>query len=150
MYAPQSSSPQLTPFFVATLPLPPSINHQYLPVPLADVKRRQPHRPLILAPEARDWKLAATLLLAKATVKQEILDSVRRSRKPALGVLLCFYFKDLWKRDVDGGIKITLDTVFTYLGLNDNLVTDLHVTKRRADGQPSVIIEVRCLPAEGW
>ena len=62
-----------------------------------------------------------------------------------LGVYLTFYFETPHRRDLDGGLKITLDAVCTALGLDDRTVVDLHLTKRIDPLRPHVDIEIESI-----
>lgn len=143
----------LSPFFGAELPIPPSINHQYIPVPLYNA-RKQGRKSLILSEPARDWKQEVDLLLPQSTkIDQVILDRLRGNKPKHIYVPLAveieLHFKYLWTRDVDGGIKITLDSVFGYLGLDDRLVCELVVNKYKAKDEPHMRIAVRLLTKGG-
>ncbi len=47
-----------------------------------------------------------------------------------LSFFLEFYFTSPHKRDLDGGLKITLDAVCEALQLNDNRVVDIQLVKK--------------------
>jgi Holliday junction resolvase RusA-like endonuclease len=131
------------PFFIATLPLPPSINASYKVV--------SGHRRLSLSHEAAQFKQEAAWVLKHAEVEQDIWQSLQgdksKKRKTPLEVKYHFFFKTMWRRDVDGAIKIVQDVVFEHLGLNDNLVVHLDVWKSVSD-EPRVEISVSILVAE--
>lgn len=131
----------LQPFFTAELPIPPGVNRSYRVVVVRG------HGRLAHTHAAQQYLEDAPLLLSQAAKHDTLLvDALRKSHfKIPLAVDLRFFFPTMWKRDVDGGVKIVLDCVFKFLGLNDNLVTGLHVTKDVDAQRPRVEIEVRCL-----
>lgn len=104
--------------FSVTLPLPPSINHQY-----ATVQGRR-----VLSSAARRFK---------SRVGQEILCLAGNRRtgawkdplKGALALDLRFYFISGLRRDIDGGLKITQDAVCEALGINDNCIVEVTLRK---------------------
>lgn len=62
-----------------------------------------------------------------------------------LGVYMTFYFATPMRRDVDGGVKITLDTIATALGFDDRNVVDMHLTKQIDPLHPRVEIEIETI-----
>jgi len=114
---------------ILTLPVPPSINHQY-----ATVNGRR-----LLSAAGRGYK---------STVGQQVLIALARSpyREPLLRTLrandlalsIRFYFASPLRRDVDGGLKIAQDALCEALGLNDNRVTEIHLYKTRDTHQPRI------------
>ena len=62
-----------------------------------------------------------------------------------LGVYLTFYFETPMKRDLDGGLKITLDVLASSLGFDDRSVVDLHLTKRIDPLRPRVEIDIETI-----
>jgi crossover junction endodeoxyribonuclease RusA len=103
-----------------TLPLPPSINHQY-----ATVQGRR-----VLSSAGRRFK---------SHVGQEVLCLLARQRItfPLKGALdiprfaldLRFYFMSVMRRDIDGGLKITQDALCEALGINDNRIVEVSLRK---------------------
>jgi crossover junction endodeoxyribonuclease RusA len=103
------------------LSLPPGINSQY-----ATVNGRR-----VLSEEARKWKREVTKHVERLEDTERLTDEMRRTlTKGHLSVFLDFYFPTPHKRDLDGGLKITLDAVCEALGLNDNRVVDIHLVKK--------------------
>ena len=128
---------RLTPTSLAiTLPVPPTINHQY-----ATVNARR-----LLTAKGRQYK---------EQVAQEVLIALGRSpyREPLLRVLrssdlalsIRFHFTSPLRRDVDGGLKIAQDALCEALDINDNRITEIHLYKQRDPTHPR--IEVTLLPA---
>lgn len=112
---------QLTPtsLFV-TLPLPPSINHQY-----ATVRGRR-----ILSSTGRRYKAEINRVmgsfLASSALRHHFL---QRLPSHFLGLQLHFYFPTLLRRDLDGGLKIAQDALCQALGTNDNRILEIHLKK---------------------
>lgn len=103
------------------VPLPPSINAQYATV---DGRR-------ILTEVARKWKHEVDKQIERLEDTNQITDQMRRELgRSYLSVFLDFYFTTPHKRDLDGGLKITLDAVCSALNLNDNRVVDIHLIKK--------------------
>jgi crossover junction endodeoxyribonuclease RusA len=103
------------------LSLPPGINSQY-----ATVNGRR-----VLSEEARKWKREVAKRVERLEDSDQLTDEMRRTlAKQHLSVFLDFYFPSPHKRDLDGGLKITLDAVCEALGLNDNRVVDIHLIKK--------------------
>ncbi len=128
----------MTELFRGTVPLPPSINGSYKIVRCGYGAMR-----LAGTPALSQFKQDARLMLAQS--RRPPADELARIRrqKLALSVELTFYIKSLWQRDVDGGIKAALDAAFGYLGLNDNLVTELYCSKLKSNGAPCCEIVIR-------
>lgn len=120
-----------------TLPLPPSINNQYVVVG----KRKR-----VLTKVARTWKKDATKAISMLRDKSTISPVEERElANNLLGVYLTFYFKTPMRRDLDGGLKIALDTVATNLGFDDRNVVDLHLTKQIDPLHPRLEIEIETI-----
>ena len=47
-----------------------------------------------------------------------------------LALTIMFYFASALRRDLDGGLKIAQDALCEALGVNDNLVIEIHLSKR--------------------
>ena len=123
-----------------TLPLPPSINEQYVVVG----KRKR-----VLTKVAQTWKKDATKAISMLRDRSTISPVEERElARNLLGVYLTFYFKTPMKRDLDGGLKITLDTIATNLGFDDRNVVDLHLTKQIDPLHPRVEVEIETIT--GW
>jgi crossover junction endodeoxyribonuclease RusA len=119
-----------------TLPLPPSVNHQYV-----TVGRRR-----VLSREAqafyRDVAKAVQSLREGGALRpgtEQVLQAA------FLGVYLTFYFETPHRRDLDGGLKIALDAVCKALGLDDRYVVDVHLTKRIDPLHPRLELELEAI-----
>ena len=119
-----------------TLPLPPSINEQYATV--------DGHR--VSTVVARRFKQQVRDLLRtlerQGHVHDELLHSFRQSY---LALSLDFYFSTPLKRDLDGGLKITQDALCEGLGLNDNRVVDIHLSKHIDPLHPHLYVEIEAI-----
>ena len=119
-----------------TLPLPPSVNNQYLTVGRRRVLSKEAqafHRDVKKRVELarRDGKISAEL---EAQFGEELL-----------GIYLTFYFATPLKRDLDGGLKIALDALGKALGFDDRFVVDLHLTKQIDPLHPRLDVEIECI-----
>lgn len=154
---------QIKPFFTATLPLPPGVNQSYKIVHVnaktttpeykggrlvypANTKPRKIAR-IGETPELTAFKQEAALTLpGRSMLDSDILTSIQNSKRNVpLSVHLIFYLPSLWKRDVDSGIKATIDAVFKHLQLNDNLIVCLSAQKCVDADEPRVEVEVSCI-----
>lgn len=112
-----------------SLPLPPSINHQY-----ATVNARR-----VLSARGRAYKdlvgKQILLVLAQFSHRRELLRTLR-SRDLRLSIR--FYFMSPLRRDVDGGLKIAQDALCEALGINDNRIYEIHLYKDRDPARPRI------------
>ena len=115
-----------------TLPVPPSVNHQY-----ATVNGRR-----LLSSTGRAYKAQVGqlvwLTLAKAFHRSALLAQLQSS---SLALSIRFYFTSALRRDVDGGLKIAQDALCEGLGVNDNRIVETHLYKHVDKTNPR--IEVR-------
>jgi len=120
-----------------TLPLPPSINQQYA---RAGTRR-------VLSKEAKSFKKGVAGRIHRLRVDEVISDAfVEALQKGWVGVFMDMYFESPLKRDLDGGLKITLDAILDSLGVNDNRVVDIHLVKRIDPLRPRVEVELEAIP----
>lgn len=103
-----------------TLPVPPSINHQY-----ATVNGRR-----LLSSTGRAYKLQVAqqvwLALSQSPHKEALL---QRFRTEPLALSIRFFFTSPVRRDIDGGLKIAQDALCEGLGVNDNRIVEAHLYK---------------------
>jgi crossover junction endodeoxyribonuclease RusA len=103
-----------------TLPVPPSINHQY-----ATVNGRR-----LLSSTGRAYKAQVGQLvwlrLAESPHRAILLSQLQSA---SLALSIRFYFTSALRRDVDGGLKIAQDALCEGLGLNDNRIVETHLYK---------------------
>jgi crossover junction endodeoxyribonuclease RusA len=113
------------------LPLPPSINHQY-----ATVQGRR-----VLSRAGREYK---------QLVAEEVQDWIECHQLPeaAVGLFRRHYLALTLRRDLDSGLKIAQDALCEALGVNDNLVVEIHLSKRVDRNQPRIEVLLTALPAE--
>jgi len=112
---------RLTPTSLAlTLPLPPSINHQY-----ATVRGRR-----VLSSTGRRYKIEiAKFLCSVVTPSPNRQGFLQALESHLLKLSLHFYFPTLLRRDLDGGLKIAQDALCQALGINDNRILEIHLVK---------------------
>ena len=112
-----------------SLPVPPSINHQY-----ATVNGRR-----LLSAAGRQYKSAVgqqvLIALARSPHREPLLRTLRAND---LALSIRFYFASPLRRDVDGGLKIAQDALCEALGLNDNRVVEIHLYKSRDAHHPHI------------
>ncbi len=103
-----------------TLPVPPSINHQY-----ATVNGRR-----LLSATGRLYKSLVSehvmIALSQASCRNTLLRSLQNSE---LILSIRFFFTSRLRRDVDGGLKIAQDALCQGLGINDNRIIETHLYK---------------------
>jgi len=103
-----------------TLPVPPSINHQY-----ATVNNRR-----LLSAEGRGYKSEVGHHVLVALAKSPHRETLRHTLQTNyLSLAVRFYFASPLRRDVDSGLKITQDALCEALGINDNRVLEIHLYK---------------------
>jgi len=103
-----------------TLPLPPGVNNQYVTVG---------HR-RVLSKEASAFKKQVMAAVENAVSHDAaLLEELEGMQATPLGVDFVFHFASPRKRDLDGGLKIALDSLCGALGLDDRDVVDIHLAK---------------------
>lgn len=120
-----------------TLPVPPSINHQY-----ATVNGRR-----VLSAVGRDYKGQVAQLVLLAMAQSPHKASLRQSLGSCpLALSIRFHFVSPLRRDVDGGLKIAQDALCEALGLNDNRIVEIHLYKEQDAANPRIEITLCTLP----
>jgi crossover junction endodeoxyribonuclease RusA len=120
-----------------TLPLPPSINEQYATV--------NGHR--VSSMVARRFKKQVQDTLRTLERQGVLHDDLRNTlHQSYLALFLDFYFSTPLKRDLDGGLKITQDSLCEGLGINDNRVVDIHLLKHIDPLHPHLYLELEAIP----
>lgn len=118
------------------LPLPPGVNNQYV-----TVGRRR-----VLSATAKRFNSDVTKAIDAMRSRGALLPPQEALLGTSLlGVYLDFYFETPMKRDLDGGLKITLDALGSSLGFDDRAVVDLHLAKRIDPLRPRVEIEIETI-----
>jgi len=120
------------------LPLPPSINHQY-----ATVQGRR-----VLSRAGREFKSLVAEEVENWLDKGLHVD-VALFQRHYLALTITFYFRSALRRDLDGGLKIAQDALCEALGVNDNLVIEIHLSKRVDRHAPRMEIQLTALTAAG-
>jgi crossover junction endodeoxyribonuclease RusA len=122
--------------FRAVLPLPPGVNNQYV-----SVGRRR-----VLSAPAKSFNRDVSKVVAALRTSGELSPATERALAGSLlGVYLVFYFETPHRRDLDGGLKITLDALGRTLGFDDRAVVDLHLSKKIDPLRPRVEVEVETI-----
>ncbi len=119
------------------LPLPPSVNNQYV-----TVGRR---RVLSAPAKAFNSDVAKSIEALRAS-GQLPFERERALVDTSLSVALTYYFETPRKRDLDGGLKITLDALSRALGFDDRDIVDLHLAKKIDPLRPRVEVELETVP----
>ncbi|MBA2486454.1 MAG: RusA family crossover junction endodeoxyribonuclease [Nitrospira sp.] len=120
-----------------TLPVPPSVNHQY-----ATVNGRR-----LLSAKGRAYKdfVGQQILVALAqSPHRGTLGQLFRDANLSLSVH--FFFASALRRDTDGGLKIAQDALCEGLGLNDNRVVEIHLYKFQDRDNPRMEILLSVTP----
>ncbi len=119
-----------------TLPMPPSINSQYVTVG----NRR------VLSREAQVYKRQVARHLQQLQRTQSIPSLfIEQANAGYIALFIDFYFETPLRRDLDGGLKIAQDAICTTLGVNDNRVVDIHLVKRIDPLNPRIEVEMEAL-----
>jgi crossover junction endodeoxyribonuclease RusA len=115
-----------------TLPLPPGVNNQYV-----TVNGRR-----VLSRAARGWKQQAQAAMSRVELPPAFAATLPNGY---LAVFIDFYFETPMRRDLDGGLKIALDTICAALGIDDRRVVDIHLVKRIDPLHPRIEVELEAL-----
>ena len=122
--------------FRIVLPLPPGVNNQYV-----TVGRRR-----VLSASARAFSRDVNKSIAALRSSGRLSPVIERSLADSLlGIYLVYFFETPRKRDLDGGLKITLDALGRALGFDDRDVVDLHLSKRIDPLHPRVEVEIETI-----
>lgn len=118
------------------LPLPPSVNNQYV-----TVGRRR-----VLSAGAKTFHrdVAKRIGGLRSSGKLEFAVTESLATSP-LGIYLVYFFETPHRRDLDGGLKITLDALGRVLGFDDRAVVDLHLSKKIDPLHPRVEVELETI-----
>ena len=121
------------------LPIPPSVNDQYV-----IVKGRR-HR----SGELRRFRRQVQSYVEEQRLAERLPATLRAKRNPSYMALYAdFFFGAQSRRDIDSGLKALLDALCAPLGLNDNRVVDIHLTKRVTRRQPYTLVQIE--PMADW
>jgi crossover junction endodeoxyribonuclease RusA len=120
-----------------TLPVPPSINHQY-----ATVNGRR-----LLSSAGRAYKTQVGQQLWVALAQSPARASLMgRLQSGPLALSIRFFFTSALRRDVDGGLKIAQDALCEGLGLNDNRIVETHLYKDFDKIHPRIEVSLSLAP----
>ncbi len=120
-----------------TLPIPPSVNHQY-----ATVNGRR-----LLSAKGRAYKELVGQQILVALAQSSHRGTLRRTLSQAsLSLSIHFFFASALRRDTDGGLKIAQDALCEGLGLNDNRVVETHLYKYQDRDNPRMEILLSVVP----
>jgi crossover junction endodeoxyribonuclease RusA len=118
------------------LPMPPGVNNQYVTVG----NRR------VLSKPARAFRKDVSVLIERLRTKGQLDPAHEKALQSSLlGIYLTFYFTSPMRRDLDGGLKITLDALGDTLGFDDRRVVDLHLTKQIDPLHPRLEVEIEMI-----
>lgn len=121
------------------LPIPPSVNDQYI------IVNGRRHR----SAELRRFRRQVQAYVEQQRLAEQLPASLRAKRDPSyLALYADFFFAVRQRRDVDSGLKALLDALCAPLGLNDNRVVDIHLTKRTTLSQPYTLVQLE--PVAHW
>lgn len=119
-----------------TLPIPPSINHQY-----ATVNGRR-----VLSSAGRAYKTQVGQHVWFALIRSPFKINLRdRLLSEPLVISIRFFFASSLRRDLDGGLKITQDAVCEGLGINDNRIVETHLYKHVDKASPRIELSLSTL-----
>ena len=117
-----------------TLPVPPTVNHQY-----ATVNGRR-----LLTAKGRQYKALVAqeilVVLGRSLAREPLLRTLRHSD---LSLSIRFHFTSPLRRDVDGGLKIAQDALCEALQINDNRITEIHLYKEHDPLRPRIEVALR-------
>lgn len=119
------------------LPVPPSINHQY-----ATVQGRR-----VLSRSGREFKAFVAEQVESWRDEHPHCEAALFQRH-YLALTITFYFASALRRDLDGGLKIAQDALCEALGVNDNLVIEIRLSKRVDRHCPRIEVHLMALAGE--
>ena len=132
---PHPAAPAATTFRIV-LPLPPGVNNQYV-----SVGRRR-----VLSAPAKSFNRDVAKLIAALQSSGQLSTATERAlANSLLGVYLVYFFETPHRRDLDGGLKITLDALGRAIGFDDRAVVDLHLSKKIDPLRPRVEVEIETI-----
>lgn len=119
--------------------MPPSVNNQYV-----TVGRRR-----VLSREAKAFRRSVQNILRDQFTKGQIDETwLDELRGEPFACDLTFFFETPFRRDLDGGLKITLDALCDALELDDRHAVSLTLTKQIDPLNPRVELELG--PTPDW
>jgi len=118
---------------MVTLPVPPSINHQY-----ATVNGR---RLLSSAGRAYKTQVRQQVWIAFTQFPSRLSFQTRLQSEP-LALSIRFFFTSSLRRDLDSGLKIAQDAVCEGLSVNDNRIVETHLYKHVDKTDPRIEVSL--------
>lgn len=120
-----------------TMPLPPSVNNQYVTIN----RRRR------LSPDAKKFRRAAANMLRPQIGADPAIEQFMETLVNApFACDMIFFFETPFKRDLDGGLKIALDALSEALGIDDRYAVSITLEKRIDPLTPRLEVEIGLLP----
>jgi crossover junction endodeoxyribonuclease RusA len=99
----------------------------------------------VLSRTGREYKALVAERVAQWLDSRSLPETiVAQFQRHYLSLSITFYFATALRRDLDGGLKIAQDALCEALGVNDNLVVEIHLSKRVDRQQPRIEL---CLTA---
>ena len=118
------------------LPLPPGINNAYVTV----------GRKRVLSKTARTYKSDVRKQIERMRMDSTILVQDEAAfQKSLLGVYFTFHFITPYRRDLDGGLKIALDSICEPLLIDDRMVVSIQLEKRVDTLHPRLEVEMETI-----
>ncbi len=137
------------PFYSARMPLPPSVNGAYTNAHIEPAEAEAYNR-IVGSKRLNQFKKDAAKELLAARCDRAVIEAIysafEQKKYVPLAVSVRFFFREMWKRDIDGGLKYVIDAAFEAMALDDVLVVkirDIDKEVNRAD--PHTEIDVCCL-----
>jgi Endodeoxyribonuclease RusA len=144
-------------FLIVKIPLNPTSNHSYDIRNITTKTGKKAHTLMSNKAYASFKERAADILAQKDVYKdQDIIDRIiaayeqEKTMFVPVEMNLVYRLDSVWRSDIDGRVKGTMDAVFKALGINDKLTIDMHVSKRlvQAGEVPHCMVEISTLPAD--
>jgi crossover junction endodeoxyribonuclease RusA len=118
------------------LPLPPGVNNAYVTV----------GRKRVLSKTAKAYKADVRKLVDRWRLDSAItVQDEAALQKSLLGVYFTFHFVTPYRRDLDGGLKIALDSICEPLLIDDRMVVSIQLEKRVDTLHPRLEVELETI-----
>ena len=100
----------------------------------------------MLSKSARAFRKEVAVVFERLRAKGDLPPATEKAlQKSLLGVYCTFYFTSPMRRDLDGGLKITLDAIGDCLGFDDRRVVDIHLIKQIDPLHPRLEVEIETI-----
>jgi crossover junction endodeoxyribonuclease RusA len=101
----------------------------------------------VLSRAGRDYKTLVAEAVENWYAQHANIDAVMAEfQHHYLSLSVIFYFATALRRDLDGGLKIAQDALCEALGTNDNLIVEIHLSKRVDRHNPRTEVLLTALP----